>query len=167
MTTEVEFDAYRLLSELTDGGVRYVVLGGVAARALGSPLITADLDVCHARDDANREALAATLQRVHARLRNGEPGLPFPLDAKTIASGDPFAFQTDFGALDIIGTPSGTSGFEDLLRTAVRTDLDGSSVLVAGIDDLIRMKRAAGRPQDLRVVEELGALREELDAQRP
>jgi hypothetical protein len=166
MTADAEFDAYRLLWELNDRGVRYVVIGAVAARALGSPLMTADLDVCYARDDANHEALAAMLQRVHARLRGTEPGLPFRLDAKTIARGDSFTFQTDFGAFDILGTPSGTSGYEDLVRNAVRIDLDGLAVLVAGIDDLIRMKRAAGRPKDLRVVEELGALREELDAQR-
>lgn len=166
MTADAEFDPYRLLWELNDGGVRYVVIGAVAARVLGSPLMTADLDVCYARDDANHEALAAMLRRVHARLRGAEPGLPFRLDAKTIARDDSFTFQTDFGAFDILGTPSGTSGYEDLVRNAVRTDLDGLTVLVAGIDDLIRMKRAAGRPKDLRAVEELGALREELDAKR-
>jgi hypothetical protein len=37
-------------------------------------------------------------------------------------------------------------------------------VKVASIDDLIRMKRAAGRPKDLYAVEELGALRDEIDA---
>jgi len=34
-----------------------------------------------------------------------------------------------------------------------------------GLDDLIRMKRAAGRPEDLLAVEELGALRDEIDGQ--
>jgi hypothetical protein len=163
---DVEFDAFRLLQELTSSGVRYVVIGAVAARALGSPLITADLDVCYARDAANHQALAGMLQRVHARLRGVEPGLPFRLDAKTLAMGDSFTFQTDFGAFDILGTPSGTSGYEDLVTNAVRLDLDGLTVLVAAIDDLIRMKRAAGRPKDLLAVEELGALREELDAGR-
>ena len=39
--------------------------------------------------------------------------------------------------------------------------LFGYRVLVASIEDLIRMKRAAGRPKDLLLVEELGALLEE------
>jgi hypothetical protein len=39
----------------------------------------------------------------------------------------------------------------------------GQRVLVATIDDLIRMKRASGRTKDLLAVEELGALRDELD----
>lgn len=39
-------------------------------------------------------------------------------------------------------------------------DVDGIVVLVAALDDLIRMKRAAGRPQDLIEVHNLSALRE-------
>jgi hypothetical protein len=40
---------------------------------------------------------------------------------------------------------------------------DGLVVRVASIDDLIRMNRAAGRPQDLIAVEWLSAVRDELD----
>jgi hypothetical protein len=166
MTESVEFDPSRLLSELNDAGVRYIVIGGVAARAFGSPLITADLDVCYARDEANHEAIAGVLRRVHARLRGTEPGLPFRLDSKTIRMGDSFTFETDFGAFDLLGTPSGTSGYEDLVKQAVHVDLDGLMVPIAGVDDLIRMKRAAGRRKDLLAIEELGALREELDLRR-
>jgi len=162
VAADIEFDALRLLKELNNARVRYIVIGGVAARVLGSPLLTADLDICYARDQANHEALAGMLQRVHARLRGAEPGLPFRLDAKTIARGDSFTFETDFGAFDILGSPSGTTGFDDLVTGAVRVELDGIAALVAGIDDLIRMKRAAGRAKDLLAVEELGALREEL-----
>jgi len=162
MAADIEFDAVRLLQELNDARVRYVVVGGVAARILGSPLLTADLDICYARDEKNHEALAAMLGRVHARLRGADPGLPFRLDAETIAFGDSFTFNTDFGAFDILGTPAGTNGYEDLVANAARVDVDGIVAMVAGIDDLIRIKRAAGRAKDLLAVEELGALREEL-----
>ena len=162
MAADIEFDALRLLHELNQAGVRYIVIGGVAARALGSPLVTADLDVCYARDVANHEAIAGVLRRLHARLRGADAGRPFRLEAKTIAMGDSFTFETDFGAFDILGTPSGTDGYEDLVKTAIRVELDGLMVLMASIDDLIRMKRAAGRRKDLLAIEELGALREEL-----
>jgi hypothetical protein len=162
MAADIEFDALRLLQELNEAGVRYIVVGGVAARVLGSPLVTADLDVCYARDEDNHEALAGVLRRLHARLRGADAGLPFRLDAKTLAMGETFTFETDFGAFDILGTPSGTDGYEDLAKSAVRVELDGLTVLVASIDDLIRMKRAAGRRKDLLAIEELGALREEL-----
>ena len=70
---------------------------------------------------------------------------------------------TDLGAIDLLATPAGTDGYEDLARTADAFELFGQRVLVASLDDLIRMKRAAGRTKDLLAVEELGALRDELD----
>jgi hypothetical protein len=65
--------------------------------------------------------------------------------------------------VDLLGTPSGTGGYADLARTADSFSLFGHRVLVASIEDLIRMKRAACRPKDLLAVAELSALREERD----
>ncbi|MCC6618938.1 MAG: hypothetical protein IT341_07860 [Chloroflexi bacterium] len=143
--------------------VRYVLIGGLAAITHGAPLVTQDVDVCYAREPGNLERLADSLREVHAELRGAEPGLPFRLEATTLARGDAFTFTTDVGWLDVMATPSGVAGYEELARTADRYTLFGHRVLVASIDDLIRMKRAAGRPKDLLAVEELGALREELD----
>lgn len=164
MSGAAAFDPLRMLKALNEGGVRYIVIGAVAGRVLGSPTLTRDLDVCHARDRENLEALAAVLRALSARLRGVDPGLPFRLDARSLAAGDSFTFVTDAGDLDILATPAGTSGYDDLARTADRTDFDGLTVLVASIDDLIRMKRAAGRPKDLIEVEVLAALRDEIDA---
>ena len=161
MSHAPDLDAPGILGALDAAGVRYVVIGGVAAVMLGSPSLTGDLDICHARDRANLEALANVLTGLHAYLRGAEPGLPFRLDARTLAAGDSFTFTTDLGHLDILATPSGTTGYDDLMRAAERFDVDGRTVSVASIDDLIRMKRAAGRPKDLVEIEILGALREE------
>ena len=144
--------------------VRYVLIGGLAAVTHGAPLITQDIDACYARDEPNLRRLAAALVEVHAELRGADPGLPLRLEAKTLRAGDTFTFTTDVGWLDFLGTPPGTTGYEDLARTADAFDLFGYRVLVASVDDLIRMKRAAGRPKDLLALEELGALREELSA---
>jgi hypothetical protein len=156
------FDPVRVLQHLSDGSVRYIVIGGVAANLLGSPTVTADVDICYARDQPNLEALARVLSALHARLRGAEPGLPFRLDAKTLRAGDTFTFVTDAGDLDVLGTPAGTRGFDDLVRAASPMDVDGFRILVADVNDLIRMKLAAGRPKDLIEAEVLGALREEL-----
>ncbi len=146
--------------------LRYVLIGGLAAVAHGSPLVTQDIDICCARTSADLERLAAALREIHAELRGAEPGLPFVLDARTLERGDTFILATDLGAIDIIGTPAGTFGYDDLARTAEPFDLYGQRVLIAAIEDLMRMKRAAGRPKDLLLVEELGALREEIDRRR-
>lgn len=163
MNGPAAFDPLRVLRELNEAGVRYVVIGAFAGRLLGSPTMTRDLDICYGRDGGNVEALAGVLQGLHARLRGVDDHVPFQLDARSLAAGDSFTFVTDAGDLDILGTPDGTTGFNDLAKTAVETDLDGLVVLVTSIDDLIRMKRAAGRPKDLIEIEVLGSLRDELD----
>ena len=166
MTEPVPFDPERLLRALVDGGVEFVLIGGIGARLLGSPSITFDLDICYARDQTNLESLAAVLRSLRPRPRVVGAEVPFRLDARTLAAGDSFTFETDAGPLDMLGTPAGTAGYEDLVRTAVTQQLQLGPILVADIDSLIRMKRAAGRPKDLVEVEILGALREELDAGR-
>jgi hypothetical protein len=154
-----------MLEALTNGGVDYIVIGAVAARMLGSSVVTRDLDVCYARDQTNLEALAAALRGLRARLRGVDRDVPFRLDARTLRGGDSFTFTTDAGDLDILGTPAGTSGFADLLKNAERVEIDGTEVLAASVVDQMRMKRAAGRPKDLIQLEILAALLEEIDSQ--
>ena len=163
MDARGEFRPEAIIGLLGRHKVRFVLIGGLAAITHGASLVTQDIDVCHDRDPANLERLADALREVHADLRGAEPGLPFRLDANTLARGDSFTFTTDVGWLDILGTPTGVAGYEELARTADPYTLFGHQVLVASLDDLIRMKRAAGRPKDLLAVEELGALRDELD----
>jgi hypothetical protein len=154
------------LEALVARRVRFVVIGGVAANARGSTTVTHDTDVCYARDDENLERLANALRDLEATLRGAPKDVPLLLDARTLKAGDHFTFETKAGALDIMATPSGIpGGYEELERAADEMDLGGFSVKVASIDDLIRMKRAAGRPKDLIEVEVLGALRDEIDAQ--
>jgi hypothetical protein len=163
LTSPAQFDPLRLLEGLEGHGVRYVVVGGIAARLLGSPTVTRDLDICYARDPENLASLANLLTELHAHLRGAERGLPFQLNARTLRAGDRFTLETDAGDLDLLGSPAGTDGFADLARGASRTNLGGIDVLVASVEDLIRMKRAAGRPKDLIEVEVLGALQDELN----
>lgn len=149
---------------LDDYGVKFIVIGGIAGRLLGSPTITNHLDICYERSDGNLERLAGALVELKTVLRGAPPELKFLLDAQTLNAGDHFTFMTDAGPLDLLGAPSGSSGYEELKRTATEAELDGLRVHVCSIDDLIRMKRAAGRPKDRIEIEILGALREEIDS---
>ena len=158
------FDPRPTLRVLLAHDVRFVIIGGIAGVLLGSPSFTFDLDLCYDRDSENLRRLAGALTELKATLRGAPPQLPFQLDAKTLQMGDSFTFETSSGDLDCLGTPVGTSGYGDLTKNATEVVVDGDlHVMVASIEDLLRMKRAAGRPKDLIAVEILSALKEERD----
>jgi Nucleotidyl transferase AbiEii toxin, Type IV TA system len=158
------FDPVHILRRLQAHGVRFVLIGGLAAKAHGSPTLTVDIDICYARDRDNLEKLAAVLGEMGTVLRGAPPDLPFHPDRRTLERGDSFTFTTDFGDFDILGTPSGTTGFADLDANAQDAELGEDLVVrVASLEDLIRMKRAAGRQKDRVELEILGALRDEID----
>jgi hypothetical protein len=156
------FDPRHALRVLAAHEVRFVLIGGLAGRLWGSPTVTNDLDLCYARDRGNLERLSAALVELQARLRGVEDEVPYRLDAETLAAGDSFTFVTDAGNLDVRATPAGTQGFDDLARAATEMDLGDVTVRVVDVEDLVRMKRAAGRAKDLIEAEVLAALREEL-----
>jgi hypothetical protein len=157
------FDPLAALQTLNRHDVHYVLIGGLAASTLGSPSVTNDLDICYDRRPANLERMAAALVEMEATLRGVDEEVPFLLDAKTLAAGDCFTFNTKYGALDILGTPAGTRGYDDLKRSATLMDTGGMEVWVTSLDDLMTMKRAAGRTKDRVELEILGALRDELE----
>ncbi len=165
------YDPLRALRVLQAHGVHHVVIGGYAASILGTQIMTADLDICYERTTDNMQRLAAALGELHARLRVAgvDEELPFILDHLTLAAGDSFTFDSDAGALDILGTPSGSGGFRDLDAGATTYELrEGLFVRVVSLDDLIRLKEAAGRPKDEAHLHVLSDLRAALrDADQP
>jgi predicted nucleotidyltransferase len=163
MSQPVAFDPLAALRALTSAGVDFVVIGGVAARLHGSPSLTRDVDICHARDPANLERLSKVLVDLHAHLRGVDEDVPFLPDARTLRAGGSFTFITDAGDLDILATPAGIGGFDELAVAAEEINLGDFRIKVAALSDLIRMKRAAARPKDLIEVEILSALRDEID----
>ncbi|MEA2162796.1 MAG: hypothetical protein QOK37_923 [Thermoanaerobaculia bacterium] len=158
MNTRPFFDILRTLNE---HGVRYVLIGGLAAIMWGSDSVTRDVDVCYDRHDENLEALVRALRTLEAHLRGWPDGVPEFIDKRSFRLGDTMTFVTKFGDFDCLGTPSGTDGYTELVKHATTMEVDeGVSVLVASIDDIIVMKRTAGRVKDLNVVEGLKLLKE-------
>lgn len=156
------FDPLAALQALNAAEVDFVLIGGIAARLHGSPSLTRDLDICHARDQENLVRLSRALKALHARLRGTDDDVPFLLDARTLAAGANFTFTTDEGDIDVLALPAGVTGYDELAQHATEVDVGGVMVKLCDLDDLIRMKRAAGRPKDLIELEVLGALRREI-----
>ncbi len=158
------FDPELLLRTLVAHDVRFVLIGGWAAKLQGSPTVTADIDICYARDPDDLERLAAALSGLDVQLRGVDDKIPFRLDDRSLRAGDTFTLTTSLGDVDLIATPAGSGGYEALVTTADMLELDDISVAVASIGDLIVMKRAAGRPKDLIEVEILKALQAEVNS---
>lgn len=167
MPDNPDFDPFSILSALERHGVRYVVVGGIAAQIAGAPIVTSDLDITPARDRENLVRLAAALTELGAQivLEDAPPDLHISLDADTIAGFLSLATSTPYGRLDIVLAPQGTRGYDDLARAATRELIteDGLRVVVAALADVIRSKAAAGRPKDHA---QLPILRETLEQSR-
>jgi hypothetical protein len=149
-------------------GVRYVLIGGLAAVLHGSPLQTFDADICPDREAGNLTKLAAALREMDARLRtpDAEKGVAFPHEASFLANQHLLDLMTRFGDLDLAFEPAGTSGFAELLRGAEVIAIQGIAVPVARLEDVIRSKEAANRPKDQRALPVLRLLLEEIEKRR-
>ncbi len=147
---EAPFDPEAIVATLERHGVRYVLIGGLAATLYGSPHVTTDVDITPSLDGENLEKLAASLVDLDARLRvDNEPdGVAFDRSAEALAGADIWNLVTRYGALDLTLRPAGTQGFDDLRRDAVQIDIRGVRVVVASLADVIRSKEAADRQKD-------------------
>jgi hypothetical protein len=155
-----EFDPRAIFDVLERHGVRYVVIGGVAAILHGAAHVTTDVDVVPQDARDNLERLVGALNEIHARIRvSGEPdGVPFDHSAESLARVRMWNLQTDIGDLDVTFEPSGTHGYDDLKRDAIVMRLRSGNVPVASLADVIRSKEAADRPRDRAVLPGLRAL---------
>lgn len=148
--------------------VSYLIVGGMAAAIHGSPHVTQDLDITPEMALANLECLSAALDEMSARIRTEAvpDGLPFSHDAESLRHLTVLNLTTDHGDLDLTITPSGTDGYDDLRRDAMRVEILGVETAVASLADVIRSKEAADRPKDHLTLPTLRRLLEEQNRSR-
>lgn len=141
-------DARPLLSELAralnEHGLEAVLIGNAAAALQGAPVTTMDFDFLFRktpRNVAKLKMLARSLGAVILR-----PYYP---------ASDLFRLVRDEDALqaDFMVTIHGVRSFASLRSRTMPVDFGGHCLLVAGLADIIRSKRATGRPRDLAVLE--------------
>lgn len=149
-----------LLKRLLEAGVDFVIIGGVAALAHGSPRMTGDLDVCYSRAHRSLEKLVAALAPLNPRLRGAPSGLPFKWDARTLRAGLNFTLDTGLGPIDLFGEVRGIGTYEEVAAVSETIPLFGRPCRILTLEALIQSKRAAGRDRDLEHLKELEALLE-------
>ena len=166
MATDARLDAEALLRTLLDHQVDFLLIGGLAVAAHGYPRATKDVDVVPAPESENRRRLHAALVTLGAEpLEVGDfraDELPVPFTPEGLDAGGNWALRTASGRIDVMQWVPGIDGGYDHLRAhAIEVAVPGlGAILFAGYDDLVRMKRTAGRPQDLADLHALEQLRE-------
>ena len=148
-----------LLDALSNQDVEFVVIGGLALPANGYVRATKDLDIVPSPEPANLRRLASALRDLDAEVDLGDLDgeLGIEPDAEGLGLGGNWVLQTKFGRLDILQDVAGIRSYAQLRQGAIE---DGG-VFYAGYEDLISMKAAAGRPQDLIDIDELQRARGE------
>lgn len=145
-----DLDLRRIVFALADHGVDFVVIGASAAILQGVPLpTTLDFDVTAATTDRNRKRLAEALKELGAALRlPGDEVLEAPLDDKMLRNLSVVTLMTDAGPFDVLFEPAGAPTYEELKARSVEVSDFGIAVRVAAVQDIVAMKRAAGREKD-------------------
>jgi hypothetical protein len=148
--------------------VDFIVVGGYAVAAHGFIRATKDVDICPDPSPDNLHRLAAALADLKAEAIGleefaGEFDLKPDFDGLQ-AEGN-WTLRTEYGRLDVLqhieGLGEDGGGWRELAPHAVTRNFAGHQCLFCSYEDLIRMKRGAGRPQDEIDINSLKAARSE------
>ncbi len=156
------FDPGAIVAVLNGHGVRFVVIGGMAAMVRDLPVpATVDIDITPARNAENLERMAAAFDELEAGLLTADQGGTwFPRHpVGNWAQYDTLHLMTNCGPLDLVFAPDGAPrGYDDLETAADNQQVAGSDALVITVETWERLKEASGRAKDL---EHLDRFREE------
>jgi hypothetical protein len=155
--------ALRILRELVEARVEFVVVGGGAAVMLKVPILTEDLDIVHRRTPENVARLLAWLLAHDAYNRFDLANRRLPPKEDALLGHGHINLQTDLGKLDVLCELGEGEGYDEILGDTIVVDNGAFAVRVLALARLIKVKSAAGRPKDRAVLPVLIAT---LDEQR-
>ncbi|MDQ1483015.1 MAG: hypothetical protein QOF35_1091 [Actinomycetota bacterium] len=161
----LNFDPRPLLASLQRSGVHIVVIGQVAGILYGSRELTGDLDLLWAGNPDDAEALAAAFSAAGADLADDQ-GRSLPCTRESFLL-PKVVFRTAHASGDCCtpALPWGNLPVRDILARSTRLrESDDLEIAVISRDDLIGMRRAAGRAKDIRRADELEQLQPDSSA---
>ncbi len=144
-----------MLQALIDEKVKFLLVGAYALAAHGYPRATMDIDIWVMPSPDNADAVLRAVRRFGAPLHN-------LTRADLEKEGTVFQIGVAPRRIDIITAASGLN-FAEAFSHAINVEIEGITVRIPSIADLIRNKRASGRTKDIADVEAL----EELTGSEP
>ena len=120
--------------------VRFLIIGGYAMAHHGLVRATSDVDVLIATDDVNTRRVRAA-----AREFIGEE----PSDAALRPPRGVFRIGPPSAHVDVTTKIDGIGDFEAVWRRRSKGEFFGVKAAYLALTDMLRTKRAAGRPKDL------------------
>lgn len=144
-----------LITALNTHGVKYVIVGGLAAILHGARYITQDVDFCYARAKDNLTRLLQALEPFHPIIR---PNPDIPFDLATLRANPNFTLDTDVGELDLLASIDGLGDYAEVARKAQVFHVRGQPCLVLSLEALIVAKSVLRRRKDIQLLEELRAM---------
>jgi predicted nucleotidyltransferase len=145
-------DFGRLLEDLNEAGVRYVLIGGIALIRHGVVRATRDVDAVFDPDPANVARIQELVARWNATRPDGSPLPEGKIDPERSSH-----LRTPLGDLDLVSESIAGIPFADLLARADKKKVDGVEAPICSLTDLVAMKQAVGRDRDLADLADLRA----------
>ena len=140
-------DLSALIKGLSEAGIEYIIVGGLAAVAQGAPVTTFDLDIVHRQTGENIRKLLTFLKSIGARLRRPDDKIIEPTAEDLKAKGH-LLLKTKYGPLDVLAFIEKGQGFEELFPKSSEIDFQGHKVLVLNLETILELKRDSKDPRD-------------------
>jgi hypothetical protein len=129
-----------------------VLIGNAAAALQGAPVTTLDLDFMFRKTPANLKKLRGLADKLGGQILRPY----YPASGLYRLVNDDQGYQLDF-----MSVLHGVKSFAGLRSRATQVHFGSYVLWVANLEDIIRSKRALGRPKDLAVLAILEQTRDE------
>jgi hypothetical protein len=153
----------RVLVALSDAGVEYLVVGGVAVVLHGHLRATADLDLVIRLEPSNVRRAIQVLTGIGLRPRPPVPAEAFADEQQRenwITTKNMLVFSMwdpSDPTFDVDLFVREPFDFEAAYQRRFEAQIGPALATIVGLEDLLALKRAAGRPQDIADIDALTA----------
>lgn len=136
-----------LIEGLSDAGVEFILVGGLASVVQGAPVTTMDVDIVHYQSDENVSRLFNFLKSVEAIYRRPDDRVIQPRKEDLAGKGH-VLLTTRLGPLDVLATIEKGKGYKELIEHTMEIEFRGNSVRVLRLKEMIVLKEGTKDPKD-------------------